>query len=142
MQKIKKFVYPFVFSISFFATYIILAIVLEIVLPSGDYAGLVYAGFALIIWISVITPIYCIKYGQLIREKNCKFLFGFYNPLVITLCHAVPFISRASSSSLRVIISIAVFLFCWTAIWTFVPLLIRLDSTKKQDDNNSNEIKE
>ena len=43
MKKAKKYIYPFIFSICFFLTYIILVIALEIVLPSGDYAGLAYA---------------------------------------------------------------------------------------------------
>ena len=143
MKKAKKYIYPFIFSICFFLTYIILVIALEIVLPSGDYAGLAYAFIALIIWISVITPIYCIKYGRIIQNEKLKFLFAVYNPLVIALCHTGPFlISAIPNGDADIIIKITLALFGWVAIWSFVPLVIRLDSTKKQDDNNSNETQE
>lgn len=143
MKKFKKFIYPFIFSICFFVTYIILAIVLEIVLPSGDYAGLAYAFIALILWILVATPIFCFKYSKLIYEEKWKFLFIIYNSLVISLCHTGPFlISAIPGNDADIIIKITLALFGWIAIWSFVPLVIRLDSTKKQDDNNSNEIQE
>ncbi len=142
MKKLKKYIYPFIFSVCFFLAYIILAIVLEIVLPSGDYAGLAYAFIALIIWGSIIIPIFCLKYCKLIREEKLKFLFAVYNPLVIAFCYSFPFLKGADSSSFGSILKIAIFLFVWVAIWTFIPLLIHLDSTEKQDDNNSNETQE
>ena len=141
MKKAKKYIYPFIFSICFFLTYIILGIALEIVLPSGDYAGLAYAGFALIIWISVVVPIYCVIYSKIIREEKLKFLFVFYNPLIVTCCYTFPFLDWDSSSS-DSIIKIAIFIFIWIAVWTFIPLLIPLDSTKKQDDNISNKTED
>jgi hypothetical protein len=61
MQKIKKFVYPFIFTFCFFAFFIILAIVLNIALPSGDYAGLGIAFLILAVWVWLIFPIYCLK---------------------------------------------------------------------------------
>ena len=143
MKKFKKFIYPFIFSICFFVTYIILAIVLEIVLPSGDYAGLAYAFIALIIWISVITPIYCIKYGRIIQNEKLKFLFAVYNPLVIALCHTGPFlISAIPNGDADIIIKITLALFVWVAFLTLITLLIRLNSTKKQDNNNPNQTQE
>ena len=143
MKKFKKFIYPFIFSICFFVTYIILAIVLEIVLPSGDYAGLAYAFIALIIWISVITPIYCIKYGRIIQNEKLKFLFAVYNPLVIALCHTGPFlISAIPNGDADIIIKITLALFAWIALCTYVSFLIRLNTTDGQNDNNSCEIQE
>lgn len=139
MKKAKKYIYPFIFSICFFLTYKILEIVLKIVLPYGSYAGLVYAGIALILWVSVLTPIYSIKYSMLIRKEKLKLLFAVYNPLAISFCYTFPFLEMAGKSSFSGILKIAVFLFIWVAIWTFIPLLIRLDSTEKQDDNKSNE---
>ena len=124
-------------------TYIILLIVLEIVLPSGDYAGLAYAFIALLIWIFIVMPFYCFKYSKLIYEEKWKFLFIIYNPLIISLCHTGPFlISAIPGNDADIIIKITLALFGWVAIWSFVPLVIRLDSTKKQDDNNSNETQE
>ena len=138
MKRFKKFTYPFVFSICFFVIFIILAIVLEIVLPSGDYTGLAYAGVALLIWICVVIPIYCIKYCKLIRQEKYKFLFGFYNPLIIALCHTVPFlISAIPTGDADIIVKIALALFGWIAIWTIVPLI-----TVKPGNNGSNELQE
>ena len=117
-------------------------IVLDMILPSGDYAGLAYTFIALITWISVIIPIFCLKYCKLIREEKLKILFGFYYPLVVSFCHMAPFTSGAGPGEYGVIITIAVALFAWVAIWTFIPLLIRLNSAKKQDDNNSLETQE
>ena len=76
---------------------------------------------------------------MLIRKEKLKLLFAVYNPLAISFCYTFPFLEMAGESSFSGILKIAVFLFIWVAIWTFIPLLIRLDSTEKQDDNKSNE---
>lgn len=123
----------------FFLSLIIFATVPGIVLPSGDYAGLFYAGIALVIWISVAVPIYCVIYSKVIREEKLKLLFAFYNPLIVTLCYAVPFLVRDNSSTFGGILKIAVFLFIWVAIWTLIPFSTHLDSTEKQDDNKPDE---
>ena len=115
----------------FFLTYIILAIVLEIVLPSGDYAGLAYAFIALIIWILVVMPIYCFKYSKLIYEEKRKFLFIIYNSLVISLCYTGPFlISAIPGNDADIIIKITIALFGWIAICTYVSYLIRINLLK------------
>ncbi len=143
MKKEKKYTYPFVFSICFFVTYIILAIVLEAVLPSGDYAGLAYAFIALLIWIFIVMPIYCFKYCKFIYEEKHKLLFGFYNSLVISLCHTGPFlISAIPYGDADIIIKITLALFGWIALCTYVSFLIRSNTTDGQDDNGSNEIQE
>ncbi len=143
MKKAKKYIYPFVFSICFFVTYIILAIVLNIVLPSGDYAGLAYAFIALIIWILVATPIFCFKYSKLIYEEKWKFLFIIYNSLVISLCHTGPFlISAIPGNDAYIIIKITIALFGWIAMCTYVSYLIRINTTKKLNENNSSETGE
>ena len=143
MKKLKKYIYPFIFSICFFVTYIILLIVLGIVLPSGDYAGLGYAFITLIIWIFIVMPIFCFKYSKLIYEEKWKFLFIIYNSLVIALCHTGPFlISAIPGNDADIIIWITLALFGWVALCTYVSYLIRLNTTNKQDDNNSLETQE
>lgn len=143
MKKLKKFIYPFVFSICFFVTFIILMSVLEIVLPSGDYAGLAYAFFALILWILVIIPVYCFKYCKIIFSEKLIFLFGFYNSLVISLCLTGPFlISAIPGNDADIIIKITLALFGWIALCTYVSFLIRSNTTDKQNDNDSNEAQE
>ena len=142
VKKSKKYTYPFIFSICFFATYIILAIMLNIVF-SGDYAGFGYAGIALIIWILVVIPFYCFKYSKLIYEEKWKFLFIIYNSLVISLCLTGPFlISAIPNGDAYIIIKITLALFSWVALCTYVSFLIRLNTTDEQDDNNSLETQE
>ena len=143
MKKFKKFIYPFIFSICFFVTYIILAIVLEIVLPSGDYAGLAYAFIALLIWIFIVMPVYCFKYSKLIYEEKWKFLFIIYNPLIISLCHTGPFlISAIPGNDADIIIKITLGLFGWLALCTYVSYLIRINTIKEPNENNSSEAEE
>ena len=143
MRKIKKYIYPFVFFICFFATYIILAIVLNMFLPSGDYAGLAYACIALIIWVFFIIPFYCFKYSKIIYKGKHCFLFVFYNSLVVALSHTGPFLMSAiPNGDVGIIIRITLALLGWVAICTYVSLLTRLNSTVKQDDNNLNETEE
>jgi len=143
MKKAKKYIYPFIFLICFFVTYIILLIVLEMVLPSGDYAGLAYAFNVLLIWIFIVMPIYCFKYSKLIYEEKWKFLFIMYNSLVISLCHTGPFlISAIPGNDADIIIKITLALFGWIAFCTYVSFLIRLNTTDKQNGNNSSETQE
>ncbi len=143
MKKAKKYIYPFIFSICFFVTYIILLIVLEIVLPSGDYAGLAYAFIALLIWIFIVMPFYCFKYSKLIYEEKWKFLFIIYNPLIISLCHTGPFlISAIPGNDADIIIKITLGLFGWLALCTYVSYLIRINTIKEPDENNSSEAEE
>ena len=143
MKKAKLYIYPFIFSICFFVTFIILMSVLEIVLPSGDYAGLAYAFIVLLIWIFIVMPIYCFKYSKLIYEEKWKFLFIMYNSLVISLCLTGPFlISAIPGNDADIIIKITLALFGWIAICTYVSFLIRSNTTDKQNDNDSNEAQE
>jgi hypothetical protein len=143
MKKFKKFIYPFIFSICFFVTYIILAIVLEIVLPSGDYAGLGLFMLIIILWVLVTIPIYCFMYSKLILEEKYKFLFGFYNSLVIALCYTGPFfISAIPNGDVDIIIKIALAIFGWIAICTYVSYLIRINTIKEPNENNYSETEE
>ena len=140
MKKAKKYIYPFIFSICFFVTYIVLTLILEMVLPSGDYAGLAYAFIALLIWIFIAMPIYCFKYCKFICEEKHKLLFGFYNSLVISLCHTGPFlISAIPGNDADIIIKITLALFGWLAICTYVSYLIRINTTKELNENNLRE---
>ena len=138
MKKIKKYIYPFIFSMCFFLTYAILSIVIGLVLPRGDYAGLAYAMIVLIVWVMIIMPIFSLGYSKLIYREKYKFVFGFYNPLVIALCHTGPFLIPAiPGSDVDIIVKIALAVFGWVAIWTFVPLHVRLTAAKEQAENGT-----
>lgn len=141
MKKLKKYIYPFIFSMCFFLIFIILSTVLEIVFPSGDFGGLAYAFIALHIWILVIMPIFCLKYCKLIHQEKHKFLFAFYGPLVIALCHTGPFFRPAvTSSDVDIIIWIAVALFIWMACWTFIRLHIYVEAAKEDAEETANKL--
>ena len=134
MQKIKKFVYPFIFTFCFFAFFIILAIVLNIALPSGDYAGLGIAFIILAVWIWLIFPIYCLKYSKVIKDEKLKYLFATYNSLVVTITCILPFISE------KIIFYFGAILFVWMEIWNVCPLVLSSISRKKQADLITEEL--
>jgi len=142
MKKVTKYIYPFVFSVCFFVTYILLGIAISIFLPSGDYAGLGWLFIALIIWIAFITPVYCYKYCKSIYKEKYRYLFVIYNSLFVAFCHTGPFlISAMPSGDAGVIFQITIGLFVWVAVCTYVSLLLWLDYSEKWDGNNSNETK-
>ena len=117
MKKTKKYIYPFIFSLSFFIFYYILAVVINSMDFGEGYGGLGLALLIIILWVLVVIPIYCLGYCKLIRQEKHKVLFGFYNPFVIVLGHVGPFIRGAGPSSLNVIIKIAFFIFVWALFW-------------------------
>ena len=118
-------------------------IVLGGFLPSGDYAGLAYAFIYLLIWIFIVMPFYCFRYSKLIYEEKWKFLFIIYNSLIISLCLTGPFlISAIPSNDVYIIIKITLGLFGWLALCTYVSYLVRINTTKEPDENNSNETED
>ena len=135
MKKLKKYVYPIVFSMFFIALYEIL--VRSSYIFSGRVNDILSACAMLFLmaWIFVILPFYCVKYSKIIIGEKLKFLFSIYNCIVLGAIPMLPF-------SLQNDGKVVVVFFIWVAIWTFVPLVIRLNSTKKQGDNNSNETQE
>ena len=141
MKKVKKYIYPFIFSICFFVFYFFLAFYISTAGFDG-YGGLGVALLIIALWVLLVVPIYCFIYSKLIYEKKRKFLFIIYNSFVVSLCYTGPFMSGAGPSSLNVIIKIAVFLFYWVAICTYVSYLIRLNTTKEPDENNSSETEQ
>ena len=140
MKKVKKYIYPVIFSICFFVTYIILAIVLEVALPSGDYAGLGYIFIVLLIWIFIVMPIYCFRYCKLIRQEKHKFLFGFYNALVVVICHIAPFMREPGTSTFNVVIKIAVFLFVWALLWSILFFKSRANSCEEPEQTSEKKV--
>lgn len=135
MQKNKKFIYPAVFSMFFVALYEIL--VRSSYMFSGRINNILSACamLFLIAWIFVILPFYCVKYSKIIIGEKLKFLFSTYNCIVLCTIPILPF-------SLQNDAKVVVVFFIWVAIWTFVPLAIRLNFTEKHDDNNSNKTGE
>ncbi len=142
MKKAKKYIYPFVFSIGFFVFYIILGTIIN-TLDFEGYGGLGLFMLIIILWVLVTIPIYCFMYSKLILEEKYKFLFGFYNSLVIALCYTGPFfISAIPNGDVDIIIKIALAIFGWIAICTYVSYLIRINTIKEPNENNYSETEE
>ena len=90
-----------------------------------------------------MVPIYCFKYSKLICEEKRKFLFIIYNSLVIALCYTGPFLVAAiPGNDVDIVIKITAALFGWIAICTYVSYLVRINTTKEPDENNSNETED
>ena len=132
VKKAKKYIYPIVFSMFFVALYEML--VRSSYMFSGRVNNILSACAMLFLmaWIFVVLPFYCVKYSKIIIGEKLKFLFSIYNCIVLGAIPILPF-------SLQNDGKVVVVFFIWVAIWTFVPLVIRLNFTKKHDDNNSNE---
>ena len=144
MKKAKKYIYPFIFSISFFALFVIVVIVINRFYGNKEgYGGLGLALLFIILWILVVVPIYCFKYSKLICEEKRKFLFIIYNSLVIAICYTGPFLMAAiPSGDADIIIKIAFTIFGWVAVCTYVSYPVRINTTKESDENNSNETRD
>ena len=134
MKKVKKYVYPFIFSIGFFVFYVVLGVVINKFYGNREgYGGLGLFMLFIILWVLVAIPVYCFRYCKLIRQEKHKFLFGFYNPFVVVLCHIGPFIISAGPSSLNVIIKIAIFLFVWALFWNVLLFKPREKSCEESE---------
>lgn len=136
MKKAKKYVYPFIFSIGFIVFWIAVVLIINATSSGEGYGGLGLAILILFAWIFIVLPIYCIRYSKIIIDEKLRFLFPFYNAFVLSFLYILPFNFEDETYIYGAI------LFAWVAIWTFIPLLIRLNSTKKQDNNNSSETQE
>lgn len=132
MSKIKKFIYPFIFSISFFILYIVMGIVLSFTLDNGGYAGAAIAILVVALWAWFVVPFYCVKYSKVIQNEKFKFLFATYNSLVLLIIHVIPFNFDSDTY-----IFAAIF-FIWAEIWSVVSLVMRI-LHKKQDDEAAEE---
>ncbi len=135
MKKTKKFICPAVFSIFFVVLYEMLVRLSYMFSERANDILSVCAMLFLMTWIFVILPFYCVKYSKIIIGEKLKFLFSIYNCIVLG---AIPMLPFSLQNDGKVVVAF----FIWVAIWTFVPLVIRLNFTKKHTDNNSNKTQE
>lgn len=134
MKKLKKYIYPFVFSGSFLLSYIILGITLSLTLDNGSYAGAAFAIVFAFAWFLFVLPFYCIRYIKMIFAERFRFLFAAYNSIALTLIHKVPF--NLQGNDLKYVGCF----FVWTLLWSFLPLLLRMHAAKESNDTE-NQIK-
>ena len=128
MKKLKKYIYPFVFSGSFILLYIILGITLSLTLENGSYAGAAIAIIFSFAWFLLALPFYCVRYIKIIFAERFRFLFAAYNCIVLTLLHKVPF--NLQGNALKYVGCF----FVWTLLWSFIPLLLKMCAAKENDD--------
>ena len=74
MRKIKKYLYPIVFSAVFLLLLVIIGLVLNAVLERGNYAGSAMIVLFIALWALIVAPIYCFKYSKIIYEEKTKLL--------------------------------------------------------------------
>ena len=131
MKKTKKYIYPFIFSVGFIVFGRIVGLIVNATTGTEGYRRLGIALLILFVWLLVVLPIYCIRYSKIILDEKLKFLFAFYNTFVLSL-----FSIFHLEGARFIYFSIH---FVWVTLLTLIPLLIRLNSTKKRDDNNPNQ---
>ena len=129
MKKVKKYIYPLIFSASFLISYIsfVLLIITVIPVPDGSYAPAALAILFVLAWLMVALPIYCTRYRKIIINEKLKFLFSFYNSLIIIVSHMLPF--NWSGGEIIIILHFVL----WVLLWNIVPLIWRLIWSKWEE---------
>ena len=115
MSGIRKFIFPFLFSICWLGAFLILMFALD----GADISGLVfYLGFLIILFF-ILIPLYSFLYSRklLLNEKR-KHLFALYNAFVITMSYFLPFCAEGETYIYSII------LFLWSAFWSILPLIV------------------
>lgn len=135
MKKIKKYIFPFLFSALFWILYFVALFIINTFITDGGLAIFVFFLFVMI-WCYVIVPIFSVRYIRLIREEKLKFLFAVYNPIVLTAVHVLPWIITNSLKWYFALI-LTVFMI-WSTLWSILPLVIYLISLKKKAEAEEN----
>ncbi|MBQ8752510.1 MAG: hypothetical protein IJZ13_05335 [Clostridia bacterium] len=131
MEKMKKFLYPFVFSAAFLILYGVLALLLTTVFsfPNGSYAPAALVVLFDLAWVLLALPIFCIRYSKIVVDEKLRFLFSAYNALLIIVAHLLPFNWQGETA-------ILVLFMLWGVFWTFSPLLVRLLFRRLKDEKH------
>lgn len=116
MNKAKKYIYPFVFSLGFLAVWVGFVTLFNKIFDGVDYGVIELGILVLFAYLIIGVPIYCMKYGKLIvNEKNKIWLAG-YNTLVIIAVHLLGFDLSGETT-------IAILFILWVLLWNALPLL-------------------
>ncbi len=137
MKKIKKYVYPIVFSAAFLVSYIFLIFLIDNVIsfPYGSYAPAALAVLYTFAWLIVALPIYCIRYSKIIIDEKLKFLLSVYNSLMIIISHILPFNVWGERRILTHFV-------LWVLFWNILLLVFRLISRKYEEKHTKSETQE
>ncbi len=125
MNKIEKWIYPPIFSVFSYVCVAFLAFLIDTFFYEG-FAGLGVIIIALMVWVWLIIPFYCIIYSKAIQNEKLKFLFAVYNSLVIIVSYMVPFFKEYD------VYVYALLVFAWLLLWSVLPIVARSLSRKKE----------
>lgn len=134
MKKIKKYIYPLIFSIGFLVVYFFIAFLLSKVFsfPRGSYAPAAWLVLFTLAWLILSLPIYCVIYSKIIIDEKLKFLFSAYNSLLIVVSHILPFNLQGETTIITCFV-------LWVLFWNIAPLLLRLISRKYEEKDTETE---
>lgn len=122
-SKIKKFIYPFLFSICAFA--VLLLLFLRSENNSVSLANGINFVVAVFIIVGVFVPVYCFLYcKKILLKQKTKFIFTVYNSIVITLFYLLPLCTEKETYLYSLI------LFCWCEFWSALPMIKAKNKTR------------
>ena len=133
MKKAKKFIYPFLFSFGFYLAFIVLGLLINAFVTGEGYGGLGLFFIFLLAWCYLLVPLYCVRYTKLIEDEKLKYLFAAYNFVVLSVIHTAGFIFNEDA------FIFALAFIAWVAIWSFVPLALRVAAQKKKESEEPKE---
>ena len=125
MNKVKKWIYPPIFSVFSYVCVAFLTVLIDTFFYEG-FAGLGVIIIALMVWVWLIIPFYCIIYSKAIQNEKLKFLFAAYNSLVIIISYMAPFFKESD------VYVYALLVFAWLLLWSVLPIVARSLSLKKE----------
>ncbi len=130
-MKIKKYVYPLVFSVAFLCFWTAVFVIIGSLVSNETYAGAALAVLIVLYWLAIALPIYCIIYSKIIVDEKFKLIFAAYNSFLIIVSHIIPFNLRGEAI-------IVICFVLWVLLWNTVPLIYRLYSRKSQEETRDN----
>ncbi len=128
MKKLKKYIYPPIFSIGFLSFWIAVAIITNSLVSNKTYAGAALAVLILLAWLIIALPIYCIRYSKIILDEKFKILFAVYNSFLIIVAHIFPFNLQGEAT-------IVIAFIIWVLFWNTIPLICRLNARKNEEES-------
>lgn len=131
MNAVRKYVFPFSFSLGCILAYYILPLPVDSIAANAGpvltflYTLVFYYGFILFLFLFAV-PFYCFTYSRkLLRQEKWKYLFTVYNALILTVFFAC--VCKEDQSYIYCLL-----LFFWAEAWNLLPLLIH----KKQQTSS------
>ncbi len=134
MKKLKNFFCPVLFVAGFFLWYFITALALNIIdmiRPFEGYGALGIGILALLAYVLLGVPLYCVRYSRIIIDEKFNLLFAGYNFIILeTACLLT--VNGLEQAKLP--------LSLWILFWSVVPFLLRIISKKRKADPTKSEL--